>query len=107
VDLPDDQIDWDRYPGLRIEVWDATVAGNGNNLARLLHPDRGPYLVVPVSDPWRTRHIAVPVGQPGSSGFLLFVVAQDPLTGARVGIGLPDGNDALFHGSLLDWFAAL
>jgi hypothetical protein len=107
VNLPTDAVDWDRWTGLRVEAWRATSPYSGSGVQALVDPERGPYLVVPMADPWSQPKVAVRVGQPGIGGFVLFVVAQDPATGARVVIGSPEGEQTTFHGSLIDWFAAL
>jgi hypothetical protein len=106
VELPTDTIDWDAWPGLRVEAWRATSPYDGSDDQALLDPASGPYLVVPLDDPWGHPRVPVKVGQPGVNGYLLFLVAQDPVTGIRTAFGRPDGYGTQFHGTLIDWFAA-
>ena len=107
AELPDDVVDWDAWANLRLEAWPATFPRNGDGEQFLASPDAGPYLVVPVPDPWRTPRIAVNVGQPGVEAYLLFLIADDPATGERVALGFPGGDGVTFHGNLLDWFGSL
>ena len=103
AEIPDDQIDWDEWPGLRFEVWEATEPyGDG--------PQRtvgtAPLGITSITDPWTTHMVAVRVGYPDAMGFLLFLVAQDPVTGRRVAFGRPGGDSSRFHGSVIDWFGS-
>jgi hypothetical protein len=102
VDVPDDRIDWDEWTGLQFEVWPATSPRNGDGQQAVV--GRAPLAVVPVDDPWASGEIAVRVGYPGAEGFLLFLIAEDPVTGERVAFGQPEGDVSQFHGSLIDWF---
>jgi HAAS domain-containing protein len=100
--LPDDRIDWDDWPGLRFEVWAATEPHADNSPQRIV--GRAPLGVMPVTDPWTAQKIAVRVGYPDAVGFLMFLVAQDPVSGRRMAFGRPEGDDSRFHGSVIDWF---
>jgi hypothetical protein len=107
VDIPDDLADWDAWSDLRFEAWAATDPRDGDGRQTLVDPARGPYLVVPIEDPWTTSKVAVRVGQPDVGAYVLFLVARDPMTGERVAFGHPNGDSVLFHGGLLDWFGVL
>lgn len=102
VGVPDDRIDWDEWEGLRFEVWAATSPLDGGGRQTVLGTE--PLAVVPIPDPWARDEIAVRVGYPGADGSLLFLIAQDPVTGKRVAFGEPGGDVSRFHGSLLEWF---
>ena len=100
--IPDDRVDWDDFPGLRFEVWRAMASTDHDPRGRLL--GNAPMAVVPVTDPWTRHEIAVQVGYPGADAFALFLVAEDPVTHARVAFGHPEGDESRFHGSVIDWF---
>jgi hypothetical protein len=106
VEFADDVVDWSTLPGIQVELWRASSAYRGDT-ATLVDPERGPYRVVPVADPWATPRVAVQAGTPGGVGYLLFVVSLDPVTGARTVVGEPSSGRATFHGTPLEWFAAL
>jgi HAAS domain-containing protein len=100
--IPDDRVDWDEWRGLRFEVWRATAAADQDPRGTLLGTQ--PMAVIAMTDPWRQPATPVRVGYPGADGFLLFLVGEDRVTGARVAFGHPEGGESRFHGSLLDWF---
>jgi uncharacterized membrane protein len=94
-----------RWSDVRIEAWEgaspdrwpmATAAGA-----------TAPYLVIAVPDPATTPEIDVRVGQPGIQSYLLFVTGTDRATGIRAALEFPEGSSTRFHGSVIEWFAAV
>jgi len=100
-----DAIDWDDFTDLQVEAWSAVPADVD---VRSVDPRAtGPYAVIPLNA-WDATDAIVPVGsKPGIAAYLLFVTGVDRSTAERVAIGLPDGGDVAFTGTIVDWFSRL
>jgi hypothetical protein len=108
VSLSPDELDWDAWPSLRLEAWRATLASD-------MGGDEDPVLDAGSSGPFATAPI-VAVGQGPTRidlgrdrearAFYLFLLSVDPATGKRVAIGMPQWDETVFSGNLVDWFTA-
>ena len=103
VSFADDEIDWDDWRDLRLELWPALADQRGDAVA--IAPGARPLARIAV-DPWVGRLTIDRSRHRDGGPWVAVLTGTDPGTGERVALGDPVTGDAQFRGSLLDWLVA-